>query len=268
MVPCRFCVECRSRYRREWALRCAHEASGYSSNCFGTLTYSDRWLPKYGTLVRRDFQLFVKRLRRSIEPKRVRYYHAGEYGEDNGRPHYHFLLFGHSFRSTVVLRDGEFPVHRSAELEELWKFGYSSFSPEVNFATASYVAGYVMKKVDQVGRKKKYNVDAETGEMVEIEREYSTMSRGGRLGRGIGRKWYERYGAEVHMHDSVVHDGQTLPVPRRYDEWLRETDEVAYQAVKVARMEKMAPKLLEEFEQREAREAIAVSRQSQRRRLI
>jgi hypothetical protein len=49
------------------------------------------------TLRKRDFQLFMKRLRKEVAKDdkdiRVKYYAVGEYGEKNSRPHYHAILF-------------------------------------------------------------------------------------------------------------------------------------------------------------------------------
>ena len=44
-VPCGQCIGCRLEYSRQWAMRCAHEASLYEDNCFITLTYNPDNLP-------------------------------------------------------------------------------------------------------------------------------------------------------------------------------------------------------------------------------
>ncbi len=243
-----------------------HESDFYSENCFGTLTYDRAHLPVHGSLLRGDFQKFVKRLRKSLEPKKVRYFHAGEYGDRNGRPHYHFLLFGHEFRDRVQIREEPFPLYRSAELEALWGLGLSSVG-DLSFASAAYVARYVMKKVDQVGRKPRFNVDAESGEMVEIEREYATMSRGGAGGHGLGFSWYEKFGREAHEHDSIVHDGQVLPVPRYYDNLLAERDEYRSAEVKAWRLHRFQERVGKTtVRSRPAREAMAKAKLELRER--
>lgn len=77
--PCGKCVECKEQYSTEWAFRCMLEASKHEQNCFITLTYNDANLPKEG-VCKRSAQLFMKRLRKSIEPLKVRYFLCGEYG--------------------------------------------------------------------------------------------------------------------------------------------------------------------------------------------
>lgn len=237
-TPCGFCIECRAKYARGWAIRCMHEASLYDANCFLTLTYDDGHVPLHGSLDRRAFPLFMKRLRKEFSHEKMRYYHCGEYGDRSGRPHYHALVFGFDFpdKTQWSVRNG-FPVWRSCRLEALWPFGYAELG-SVTFASAAYAARYVMKKADQVGRKKKYNVDDVTGERYEIEPEYATMSRGGRFGRGLAYGWYAQYGEEVARLESVVVAGKELPPPRYYDDLLRERSEAAYEVMKLRRARK------------------------------
>lgn len=253
-VPCGFCIECRAKYARGWAIRCMHEAQMHEESCFGTLTYNDESLPKHGSLDKRAFPLFMKRVRKSLGLKKVRYYHAGEYGEVNFRPHYHFLLFGHFFGQREALSmAGGYPLYRSAELEALWTFGMSSVG-SVSFESACYVSQYVMKKADQVGRKKKYSLDELTGELHEIEPEYSTMSRGGRSGRGLGYSWYQAFGEEVERCESVVVGGNEVQPPVFYDNLLRTRDSAAYEVMKLRRLRKAGYPTTRE---RLAREVIA-----------
>lgn len=71
------------------------ESRLHNESCFLTLTYSEKNVPKSGSLIKRDYQLFLKRLRLAIHPTKCRYYLVGEYGGVSGRPHYHVVLFGY-----------------------------------------------------------------------------------------------------------------------------------------------------------------------------
>src|SRR4051794_29862641 len=62
-LPCGQCIGCRLERSRQWAIRCSHEAKLHEENCFITLTYAPEHLPPGGTLVVKDFQDFMKRLR-------------------------------------------------------------------------------------------------------------------------------------------------------------------------------------------------------------
>lgn len=206
-----------------------HEASLYESNCFVTLTYADEHLPAHGSLRKRDFVLFMKRLRLSIAPARVRYFHCGEYGAVTSRPHYHVLLFGYDFpdKRPWTVRNG-LQVFRSEKLESLWSFGNTEIG-SVTFESASYVARYVVDKITGSAAEAHYSrVDLATGEVIRVESEYSTMSRR----PGIGAGWFAKYGKEVYPADSVVARGRLMKPPRFYDGQFEIVDPEGFSAVK------------------------------------
>lgn len=112
-VPCGQCILCRLAKARDTAMRAVHESRSYTYNCFLTLTVDDAHIESVfpgGSLDKRPYQLFMKRLRRSFEgidiichPKTgkrfrpIRALMCGEYGSELGRPHYHVLLFNFDF---------------------------------------------------------------------------------------------------------------------------------------------------------------------------
>lgn len=231
-VPCGQCWECRLKRSREWAIRCMHEASLHERNSFLTLTYAEEYLPEGATLVKKHFQDFMKRLRERIKPQKVKFYHAGEYGSQFQRPHYHAILFGYDFpdKLPVQMRNG-FPVWESTMLRELWTYGRSEIG-SVTFQSAAYVARYVMKKLTGKAAEDAYiSVDGETGEMWRRLPEYSTMSK------GIGKGWYEKYGPEVYREDSVLLNKQLVRPPRFYDKQFELTDPVRLAVLKAKRVE-------------------------------
>lgn len=93
IVPCGKCLACLSNKRNDWAFRLNQEHRASKSALFVTLTYDWKSMPKDGSLKKRDLQLFLKRVRKNDETKKIRYYGVGEYGTKNNRPHYHLLLF-------------------------------------------------------------------------------------------------------------------------------------------------------------------------------
>ena len=67
VVRCGKCILCRQRKLSQWCFRCLREANQSKMlPFFLTLTYNDKHLPTFG-LYKRDIQLFLKRLRRSVE---------------------------------------------------------------------------------------------------------------------------------------------------------------------------------------------------------
>ncbi len=94
-VGCGRCLFCRINHAREWQHRLLLEASTWEVSIFATLTYDTMRTPYDGSLIPRDLKLFMKRLRKRMEPLRIRFYAVGEYGEDEAEhPHYHLALFG------------------------------------------------------------------------------------------------------------------------------------------------------------------------------
>ncbi|WGL31410.1 replication initiator protein [Dipodfec virus UOA04_Rod_1027] len=143
-VPCGRCPECVSLFSQVWALRCVLEAQQYRHNCFVTLTYADA--PPEG-VIKRDLQLFFKRLRRALGTEcPIRYFACGEYGKRGLRPHYHVLIFGWSpddLEFFQITSKGE-KLYRSAFLESLWTFGFSSVG-ELTYDSCKYSSLYLQK---------------------------------------------------------------------------------------------------------------------------
>lgn len=231
-IPCGQCIGCRLEHSRQWAMRCMHESSLYDSNCFVTLTYSPEKLPATGTLVKKHYQDFMKRLRFHIAPKRVRFFHCGEYGEEHGRPHYHACLFGYDFPDRVLYKDyNGTKLYSSATLERLWGFGFATVG-DVTFESAAYVARYVLKKMTGPEALRYYEFDPLTGEVLaEREREYTTMSRR----PGIGQEWYRRFSKEVYPDDEVIVRGKKVKPPKYYDRLLEAAHAEVYTKVKEER---------------------------------
>lgn len=98
-VPCGLCVECLQARQNEFVQRC-YELAKFNYVIFGTLTYSDECLPRINVNGRslkyadiRDFQNFIKRVRKYQVIPDFRYLCVTEYGEEKHRPHFHFLIF-------------------------------------------------------------------------------------------------------------------------------------------------------------------------------
>ncbi len=238
-LPCGQCVGCRLERSRQWAIRCMHEAQMHTQNCFITLTYDDAHLPSDRSLHYRDFQLFIKRLRKRYPGRRIRYYMAGEYGENFGRPHWHACIFGLDFDDKKLWKRtaANSLLYRSKNLELLWPFGYSSIG-DVTFESAAYVARYIMKKVTGKNAAKHYEeIDLDTGVITNRTPEFTKMS----LKPGIGYEWYKQYTSDVYPHDYVVVRGKKVKPPKYYDKKYKidnpyEFDELLYIREKNAKL--------------------------------
>lgn len=211
-LPCGQCIGCRLERSRQWAMRCMHEASLHDSNAFITLTYDDSHLPAGGTLVYRDFQLFMKRLRKVAG--KVTFYCGGEYGEQLRRPHFHACIFGYDFPDKVYFKkssDGS-KLYTSNLLEKLWPLGMSSCG-SVTFASAAYIARYCVQKVNGQAAESHYRVITDDGEIIQLLPEFNHMS----LKPAIGKRWLERFESDVYPRDYVVVNGAKVKPPKYYD---------------------------------------------------
>lgn len=231
-VACGQCIGCRLERSRQWAIRLMHEKQFHTHASFLTLTYDDKHLPAYGSLCKRDFQLFLKRMRKRYGA--LRYFHCGEYGETSKRPHYHAILYGVQFRDrTFHTRNPQGQtIYRSQALDDLWGHGHCLIG-EVSFESAAYVARYILKKVTGEPAAEHYRrVDPETGEIVSIQPEYITMS----LKPAIGAAWFDEFRSDVYPDDFVVMRGHKARPPRYYDKKLEAQDPALARSIKARRM--------------------------------
>lgn len=141
-VSCRKCIECLQTRANEWALRGHFELKEHDQNCFITLTYENNPIH----LKKEDLQNFIKRLRKKIEPKRIKYFSAGEYGDQGLRPHYHIIIFGYDFKDKEYLKNSQsgLPIYESKELNKLWTDGIAIIQ-DANINTIRYSAKYSAK---------------------------------------------------------------------------------------------------------------------------
>lgn len=217
-LPCGICFGCRIQRTRHWAIRCTHEAATWRENLFITLTYDDEHLDWRQTLNKKHLQRFLKRLRRRQKGAQelsgnrpIRFFAAGEYGDQTERPHYHALLF--NLRLPDQRRYGATST-TSAFLSELWRYG-SHLIEQVTPASIAYVAGYATKKIH--GRHSKaaaYGItDPETGEWIQRQEPFNTMSRR----PGVGHYWYQKYKKDL-QRGHLIHQGKPSSIPKYYEQ--------------------------------------------------
>lgn len=189
-LPCGKCVECLMQYSNEWALRCVMEASLHMSNCMLTLTYADA----PNSVSKRDFQLFMKSLRKAISPVRIRFFGCGEYGSKGGRPHYHIIIFGWTPSDLVTFfrRDDHY-VYKSKFVSDIWKRGFVTVE-EVTFQSAKYCAKYLQK------------LNVVPADKVPC---FTLMSNR----PGLGLEAFKSYSADV---DAIYYQGKSYSIPRYF----------------------------------------------------
>lgn len=241
-LACGQCKGCRIDRSVEWSIRCSHEASLHERNAFITLTYDNENLPNDLSVNVEHYQKFMKRLRKAFagrllawKESNIKYYHCGEYGEENLRPHYHALLFGIDFPDKRPFKKVRGNVYyRSEELEKIWGKGHC-MTGAVTRQSSAYVARYVMKKANGDVAKERYRrLDLTTGEEWYVRSEYATMSRR----PAVGAAWFRRFNSDVFPDDHVVLDGKKYKVPKYYSRKLEEHDYEMHEEIKRERRKK------------------------------
>lgn len=224
-IPCGTCVGCRMTRAKEWKIRNCLELQAHPEAWFVTLTYDDAHLPatKDGEpcLSKRDFQLFLKRLRKNYGS--LRYFGCGEYGEKTGRPHGHFILYMPltDFRLIGVNK------YTSDMIAKCWPYGHHLVEC-VTPGNIAYTCGYVEKK-QKLMDAQRYPV-----------KPFLMMSRR----PGIGMLWFVKHYEEIKSTQKVYglfSDGSrhlTAGLPKAFKRqleefaWFQEYQEITKQNAK------------------------------------
>ena len=167
-VPCGWCKNCLMQRKSEWAMRMQHELLYWTNAAFVTLTYDDDHLPMseinklWPTLKKEHIQKYIKRIRKEIYPKKIKYYMCGEYGPQTQRPHYHGILYGLDFLNDIdiITNNWKMSDWNEDRIRE-------SIKPVV-YDSCAYVAEYVIKKINDrndeeyapMGREKPFRIQS------------------------------------------------------------------------------------------------------------
>lgn len=228
LLPCGQCVGCRLDKSREWADRILLELPYHESSYFVTLTYDDAHVPyseymldsdldglhvpfgkqdvvidergevlnrvqKAQTLSKRDFQLFFKRLRKSIDYP-IRYFLAGEYGPSTLRPHGHAVIFGLKLDDLKYYKrnhNGDV-LYTSDFMTKIWQNGHVVIG-SVTWESAAYVARYCVGKSYKPADYRAYD-------RFNMVKPFIVMSRK----PGIGYQFYEDHKKEIFSDTKIA----------------------------------------------------------------
>lgn len=228
VVPCGRCAHCLRKRVNDWAFRMLQELKQSKSAVFLTLTYDNDNLPidlftnmyiDYETgeiteytypqpyLKKDDFQLFMKRLRKSVPKIKyikkngktgyksdIKYYACGEYGNNNTkRPHYHAVVFNLPMEY----------LQKYSIIHNLWSHGIVHFG-DCNIATIKYVCKYINKRIN------KKNTDK--------PQEFSLMSKN--IGLNFLSTSIKNYYSINTFGYATMPDGYKQALPRYYKDKL------------------------------------------------
>lgn len=201
-LPCGKCVPCKKRRISEWVFRIAWEEEHVAtSSHFLTLTYDTQHVPitphGFLTLRKKDFQDYMKRLRKLCPGANIRYFACGEYGSKTSRPHYHAIVFN---------------VPDPEMFADAWSLGGVQLGGVYVGTVTSDSIAYTLKYIDKDNfSQKKYRHARD-----DREKEFQLQSKG--LGAGyLGNKsvchWHV---SDLSRNYLVTKDGYRCPMPRYY----------------------------------------------------
>ena len=168
---------------------------------FVTLTYDDEHLPAGSTLVKSDLQKFIKRLRRDVEPRKIKYFACGEYGTQTQRPHYHLIILG--------LNNNDCDLIKENWLYCNWRYMQCSAIGSVTADSIQYVCGYVQKKIYGNKSKKEYE---ESGRIPPFQLQ----------SQGLGLKYCQENLFEYINTKGIPYKNHIAPFPRYFKEKLED----------------------------------------------
>lgn len=194
--PCGHCTPCRIQYGRIWADRLIHELNtcykGYNAS-FLTLTYDNEHLSST-SLEKRDFQLFIKRIRKFYGTG-LKYFLCGEYGDKTKRKHGHAIVFG-------------IPCEEKARrvFQQIWGKGYV-YIGSVTQESCRYVTDYILKKYNGTKAKEEYG---------DNEPPFRLMSR------GLGKAFLLQEKERILENACYFQNGIPRQLPRYYLKLLKD----------------------------------------------
>lgn len=254
LIPCGNCLGCRLDYSRKWADRMLLELETAGKGIFLTLTYDNEHIhwskfdeygqPIFATLNKRDFQLFMKSLRKEFAKKdiKIKFFASGEYGPSTLRPHMHCIVFGIGLSDIDDCKpfgrnDLGQSYYISPKIQKIWNRGNILLS-DVSYETCAYVARYILKK--QNGYSK------ECYDKRNALPEFSLMSRK----PGIGSKYLELHPDCLdykNINISTPEGGRKITIPKFYLDKLELIDKEKYDKIKRERQKLASDKLLLEL---------------------
>lgn len=209
-------------------MRLQHELKKHDGKgMFITLSYDDKHLPLFGSLIKSHLQKFFKRFRKEIAPVKIKYYACGEYGSRQseeyyqakynrafGRPHYHAILLGVSNLSDSHCESVMYSWPFCDWNEIIKDQGSEKVFGTVTQDSIRYVADYIFKKYSNKDTHKMYK------RYGYCNPEFQLVSQ------GIGKDYLQDDKERIKETGKVHYRGKAVSLPRYYLDKIDLSEEV------------------------------------------
>lgn len=265
-MPCGKCHYCRLRKAYDRAKQAWADARYFQYAYFITLTYDEEHLSfidfcsedgtieKVPVLVKDEIREFKEILRdraRKRGYQNIKYMLSGEYGEKNGRPHYHMILLTddpeiHNSLYEAGRSKTGYNLYGSTVLDKIWGKGLIKLS-SASAACMDYTARYTLKK------SYKGDKDKERKQVLGYQEEFISSTP------GIGKRFLLENLEEILKHPSIQLPGtKGVSIPNYfinylekngYEEWVKNFKEknIRMQKERIEELEEQEGMLYDEF---------------------
>ncbi|WNK14765.1 MAG: replication initiator protein [Microvirus sp.] len=208
------------------------------------------------------------RKKQKKKTKKIKFYMAGEYGTEKGRPHFHACLFGHDFKDKIYYKktSSGSKLYTSETLDKIWGKGFTSIG-DVTIESAAYIARYIVAKITGPGSERYYErINYNTGEIYDLTPEFNRMS----LKPGIASEWIEKYESDCYPEGELtLLEGRKTRTPKYYDRKYKKREPLKYEQMLWQREQRAKEYLSDNTPQRlKVREQVAQDRINRMIRLL
>lgn len=198
-VSCGKCYKCRMQRVNGWILRASHELINYNNKAVMiTLTYNNANLG-INSLDYKDFQDFLKRLRKNLNGREIKYIAVGEYGYESDRKHFHAFLFNVTKYDTDIINKS-------------WQKGFT-YVKNADVNALRYILKYSFKQqfknnehyINEGKTAPMFHCSKSLGKNIALDKASEYLSRGYFIVNGFKYN-IPRYYFKVLKNHGIIHD--------------------------------------------------------------
>lgn len=242
-VPCGRCIGCVKKNASDWVCRLSAEMFKFQQGYFGrrpcsfiTLTFDNDNLPgDYKVNMHPEYiSKFFKKIKdyrydNGLPP--IKYYAVPEYGDKNGRLHFHAIVFGEDFLQgdKLVVHNRKGRTHYITDgLNRFWPYGRATTDPSIGengLGAICYTANYLKNDKRITCRFVLKNVNGETDIYQEFDKKFHSKQKLLRNSKNLGQEVYDQYKEQLARQGYFrLQNGRVCGCPRHWIKKMKEKD--------------------------------------------